>query len=327
MKRTHHSLKATAALASLILLTSGCEDDNRLRQAQADISFWQTVAFIIGGVAVVSVSMNLWNTSKPSGPDLGGDSGGGRRQEGGRSRPSAGPQGGNGYVPSPADSQNPDLGSHNKPASNGSTTAKTPLNGTSSAPTFTVVPKPPCNGHPAWSARYFVIDGLNICRSYHSTGEFRLETLLCLATQILRHGADFECHFDASTRYRAVDKGSEEQRAAYEALLARHPRLFSQVPAGEPADATVLFRANSMGATVVSNDRFAKPTETYRREYPWLENKGRHIHGRQFQGRLLVTSLGLDIPIQSNLSQAVEEFERAYQESRANKSAIIRMAA
>lgn len=117
-------------------------------------------------------------------------------------------------------------------AKNGS--SKAPSGSPDAAPSAGAILSFP--GRPGLKSGYFVLDGLNICRCYQPNQEFRLETLLTLITQLLKHHVGFECHFDASGRFVALEQGSEAQQNAYLSLINRHPELFSEVPGGEPAD-------------------------------------------------------------------------------------------
>ena len=161
---------------------------------------------------------------------------------------------------------------------------------------------------PVHTPKHFVIDGANVCRSY-DRGGFKLETLLTLVSCILADGNTFECYFDASTRYAAERAGSIEARDLYLSLLQRYTVLFREVPAGEPADETILLRADRTNCAVISNDLFKKVEDQHAIRFPWINKLERMVRGRQYQNQLVVTRLGIDRPIPATLDGALNEFE------------------
>ena len=166
----------------------------------------------------------------------------------------------------------------------------------------------PSQPKPVHTPKHFVIDGANICRSY-DRGGFKLETLLTLVSCILADGNTFECYFDASTRYAAERAGSIKARDLYLSLLQRYTVLFREVPAGEPADETILLRADRTNSAVISNDLFKKVEDQHAVRFPWVNKLERMVRGRQYQNQLVVTRLGIDRPIPATLDGALNEFE------------------
>lgn len=176
------------------------------------------------------------------------------------------------------------------------------------APTLAPIEHPQFK--PAHTPKHFVIDGTNVCRCYAGSG-FKLETLLTLVTCILEEGNTFECYFDASTRYVARRCGSQEIQTQYRSLLQRYPVLFRETPAGEPADDTILLRADRANCTVISNDLFKKPEDQHTVRFPWVNNRDRIFRGRQYQDQLVVNRLNIDRIVPATLNGALKEFEAA----------------
>ncbi len=163
---------------------------------------------------------------------------------------------------------------------------------------------------PAHAPKHFIIDGTNVCRSYAGSG-FKLETLLTLVSCILEEGNTFECYFDASTRHVAKRCGSQETQTLYRSLLQRYPVLFRETPAGEPADDTILLRADRANCTVISNDLFKKPEDQHTVRFPWVNNRDRIFRGRQYQDQLVVNRLNIDRIVPATLNGALKQFEAA----------------
>ena len=163
---------------------------------------------------------------------------------------------------------------------------------------------------PTHAPKHFIIDGANVCRSY-DRGGFRLETLLTLVACILEGGNTFECYFDASTRYAAERYGSLEIQNHYLSLLQRYPVLFRETPAGEPADDTILLRADRANCTVISNDLFKRPEDQHAMRFPWVSNRDRIFRGRQYHNQLQVNRLDILRAIPATLEGALKKFNGA----------------
>ncbi len=308
-----------SALAISLFLLTGCHDQTKARKIQQlehEKQFWKVVSLVLGGAALAAIGYRSVRRADPDDGKGGGGSSNNPRTS---------------VPPSPSGSQRPTAPAADRPTTpefTSPTPAPQPaLNGCGKPPA-TKPAEGPSNGtvitfpcpNPRCSARYYVLDGLNICLSYHPDRHFRIGTLLALITQLLRRGNGVECHFDASARYRAQEFGSLSEREAYQSLLRDFPEIFSEVPAGEPADSTILFRANSKICPVISNDRFAKPTEDYRARYSWLKDQGSLVRGRRFRNRLLVEALSIDIATPPDAETALRDFSKFHAELTAHQS-------
>lgn len=319
------AVRTSIAIAAILIFSAGCDDGSRLRKAQAEAAFWQVVALTTGAVALCSILLGLRQRShRLGGSENGGDPDRGDGPDDEPTPPSEPWKPRHAQSPSAPDQSASTQPTHQNGTHDGSLNGTPQLPGVGNRTVRQVTASPERESR--WDQDYFVLDGLNICISYHSPRQFRLETLLCLTAEILRRGARFECHFDASTRYRAAKLGSEDQREAYESLLKHHSDLFAEAPAGESADDSILLRADLKSCPVISNDRFSKLTDRHLELYPWLASKGRRIPGREFQGELIVSSLGLVIPIEPDLTRAMGRFESALNNFTAQKHAPLPLA-
>jgi hypothetical protein len=164
--------------------------------------------------------------------------------------------------------------------------------------------EPPPNTPDQPIAGVYIIDGLNVTRSFHYDSGFRLETLLTLCLAIGDAGASFLCIFDASGR--SVAKEAKTPMALFEKLIDRCNGCFSEVTGGIQADEFILLRADTGGFKVISNDRFNKPQDNHFERYPWVNDPHRLIKGRVMNRRLLVPALRIDTPILHDIYGAVD---------------------
>ncbi len=318
--RSKTSILRLLLLGSLALvLLTGCEGPDtqrRIQKLERENQFWKVLSLVLGGAALAAIGYRSVFRADPDDGKGGGGSSNNPRTS---------------VPPSPSGSQRPTGPAADRPTTpvfTGPTPAPEPALNGCGKPDATKPTEGPSNGaviafpcpNPRNSARYYVLDGLNICLSYHLDRHFRIGTLLALITQLLRRGDGVECHFDASARYRAQEMGSLAEREAYQTLLRDFPEIFSEVPAGEPADSTILFRANSKTCPVISNDRFAKPTEDYRARYTWLKDEGSLVRGRRFRNRLLVEALNIDVATPPDAETALREFSKFHAELTAHQS-------
>ncbi len=122
-----------------------------------------------------------------------------------------------------------------------------------------------------------IIDGSNVCRSISGGGAGEggdvssLSLLLKLTLFLVEHGVAFRCVFDASESY-ALGRNSQwpQGAAVYRTLLAYAHDCFSEVPAGQSADETILSLATELGCPVISNDRFDKSRDRHQDRFPWV---------------------------------------------------------
>lgn len=168
----------------------------------------------------------------------------------------------------------------------------------------------------------YIIDGLNVCRSYHQDQVFRVQTLLTLCIQLREAGATFLCIFDANARHIARETGWPIQSEVCEKLISEYDNCFSAVPGGIQADDFVLLRADSEGCKVISNDRFSKPEDDYLNRYPWITDPHRLIKGSVMANRLLVPALGIDVSVvREKTNDIYAATKRLYELTREHKKA------
>jgi hypothetical protein len=148
----------------------------------------------------------------------------------------------------------------------------------------------------------YVIDGLNVARSYAPNKPASLPVLLTLLSALRQRGWTFKCFFDANSRYVFHDEAGADHMDAYDALCRDYPDNFVQVPGRTQADREILAYAHSRGTRIISNDRFRE----YAQVYPWIEREPqRRITGIAHSGFVHVTPLGIEASIPNDLSEIV----------------------
>lgn len=150
----------------------------------------------------------------------------------------------------------------------------------------------------------YIIDGLNVARSYHGDQIFRIETLVTLCITLREAGDTFLCVFDATAKYVARETKDPVQSEIYNKLVTAYDRCFSEVTGGIQADDFILLRAEKINAKVISNDRFIKPDDNHVQLHPWVLDPHRLIKGRVMGCRLTVPGLAIDVPIVNDIYAA-----------------------
>lgn len=183
------------------------------------------------------------------------------------------------------------------------------------APTPTPAAKPPVNPSPA---AHYVVDASNVCRSYlELRGSSSLAPLLTLVLALMQRGDSCSCVFDANERYVLRQNSSEpEGENSYEAMCREFSAIFIEAPGGADADDTILAMANREGARVISNDRYAKPGDGYREQYPWLALGGRLVRGEVADGVVVVDAIGLRAPLRRDATRMLSELRHLLREER-----------
>ncbi len=133
----------------------------------------------------------------------------------------------------------------------------------------------------------FVIDGNNVCWWYSQAypNELSALPLFFLLVELLAHGDDFYCVFDASICHLLADNGQKEHAAAVELCINKHPKRFFRVTASTRADGVILHDADHHNRRIVTNDTY----RDYSDRYAWLQDKytSRLIQGNFQQSGLL----------------------------------------
>lgn len=145
--------------------------------------------------------------------------------------------------------------------------------------------------------KLYILDGLNIC-SYRKQ-KVSLAVLLTLVYELIQRNGNILCFFDGVTPHRL----SQSVVSLYDQLLKRLPDHFTEITGGIQADEFLLLKADSTGAIIISNDRF----RDYTARFAWLKSSPeRLIKGTFVAGNVMVPSLGIDVPVTSDLNATVD---------------------
>ena len=155
------------------------------------------------------------------------------------------------------------------------------------------------------SGRVFVVDGLNVIRSYsQKSGSVSFEALLSLLLELKKSHASFLCMFDANTYHVLREKESVAAAFLFRRLVDSLPQYFSEVTGGIQADPFILMHADDNDYPIISNDKFT----TYDSQYPWiLKDANRLIKGKIVGDKIMVPSLGISIPIDKHVELMVDK--------------------
>ncbi|HYX73018.1 MAG TPA: vWA domain-containing protein [Nitrososphaera sp.] len=138
--------------------------------------------------------------------------------------------------------------------------------------------------------RFFVVDGLNICKE-NPRGRAKLSILLTLLLELKKKGHDFLCIFDESA-FREFKRQGDDTLRFYNNLIRSYENHFSKIR-GE-ADEKIVVIADKQNADVISNDSFSE----YRQKYPWLRDRNRVAKVSVVRG--MIFSEGVDIETTEN---------------------------
>jgi len=131
-----------------------------------------------------------------------------------------------------------------------------------------------------------LIDGLNVAHWVGRHADLRLPLRLLAELQGLQVPA--ELYFDASAPHRFG-----EARALYESARLASPRII-EVPSGRRADGTILQRARSTGASIVTRDRFRDYRSKFRK---LIDEPGRLIGGHVSNDVLFIPALAIEVAL------------------------------
>lgn len=145
-----------------------------------------------------------------------------------------------------------------------------------------------------------VIDGTNVCFWHGQAGEHRntsqagvsMRPLLVLLTQILEHGDDFYCIFDATTVHHIYRHGNRKEARMVDGFVRNFPRHFFVVTGGSTADSAIAHFADRHNCRIVTNDR--RYGMRLGDQFPWLQSRSspRLIRGNcQRQGLITLERL------------------------------------
>lgn len=143
----------------------------------------------------------------------------------------------------------------------------------------------------ALAGRQFVLDGTNIAL-LHGRKNPEIRYVLAICEYLVQNGGEFECFFDANTRY-IINDYRCEQLEAFDTFASDGPRSghVHVVPSGTQADQWILMRAKRDGSDVISNDRFRDRAKKNR----WIW-KRRHAM-LMVDGRMTLPSLNADFSV------------------------------
>jgi len=151
------------------------------------------------------------------------------------------------------------------------------------------------------AGKLFLLDGQNIARMMDKC--FRLEIPLTACLEICRRGGAAIIYWDNSTKY--VARKDPLCDAAFRRL---NNELRSIVCRAEgKADLEILSKAHSTGAHIVSNDQFRGERMDYYSVYPWMKDLNRFHRGVVYESGLFIGSLGIDVPLITDLDAAINE--------------------
>ncbi len=121
-----------------------------------------------------------------------------------------------------------------------------------------------------------VIDGTNVCFWYGQAGDGRhtyhsrvsMRPLLVLLAEILDHGDDFYCIFDATTVRHICERGNRKEARIVDNLLRTFPRHFYRVTGNSSADGAIVHFADRHNCRIVTNDKHYG--DRFGSQCPWL---------------------------------------------------------
>lgn len=139
---------------------------------------------------------------------------------------------------------------------------------------------------PVAGARWILIDGSNVM--YWNANTPQIDTLRAVIVLLSARGFIPCVVFDANAGYLLVGKYQHDQ--AFGAALGLPADRVMVVPRGEPADPALLAMARSLGAPIVTNDRYRDWAEAH----PEVLTPGHLIRGGYRAGRLWLDLESLD---------------------------------
>ena len=154
----------------------------------------------------------------------------------------------------------------------------------------------------------YIVDGLNIARSYLHNQPASLSVLLSLLLAIRERGWSFLCVFDATAPHVFREQIGPDAESAYRTLVHDYRDWFVQVPARTAADDYILDHSHSTGMPTISNDQFKQ----YWSRYPWIETEPeRRVPGMVIAGHIKIVQLGITVPIRTDLSILMREIHES----------------
>ncbi len=135
------------------------------------------------------------------------------------------------------------------------------------------------------SAERIIVDGSNVM--FWDNGQPSLQTVAKVVAELQRRGFAPHVYFDANVGYKVSGRHMDEVAIA-KAVKLPVPQVCI-VTGGEPADPHLLNDAQTLGARVVSNDRFSE----WRRAYPHVRRKGVLVKGQANSGKVVLRMLPL----------------------------------
>ena len=155
-----------------------------------------------------------------------------------------------------------------------------------------------------------IIDGLNVCRwNKRDNGKPDLVILMTLLVKVAKKGYDFFCFFDANTPHVLNGNRSEVNYGVYKELIENHQKKFGEVPGRIRADDFILKAADTKKASIVSNDQF----RDYITQYLWLRDDNRLLKGMVANEKLLIPSLGLEVPMRKDLKKIITHISKIFE--------------
>ena len=121
----------------------------------------------------------------------------------------------------------------------------------------------------------FVIDGTNVCfwwsQAYNGNGHRKVSVrpLLVLLSEIIEHGDDFYCIFDASIIGHFHKHRKYGEADIIELLIYRDPKHFFRVTGLSFADSAILHNAEIFNRRIITNDKY----EDYQDRISWLNER------------------------------------------------------
>lgn len=134
----------------------------------------------------------------------------------------------------------------------------------------------------------YIVDGTNVCWWYSQVHRDRMSAavLFTLLVEILEHGDQFTCIFDAPISHLLREQGEPKQAEIIELLIKKYPLHFYLVTGSTRADSVILHNADYFQRSIITNDVY----RNYRNRYTWLNDRyTRRLIQGNFQPSGLIT--------------------------------------
>ena len=135
--------------------------------------------------------------------------------------------------------------------------------------------------------KYFVVDGLNICKE-NPRGEARLTVLLSLLIALKRKKCSFFCIFDESAFAEFIKK-EKPISDAYKELTTNYEEFCVQIR--DQADEKIIICADDNHCRIITNDRY----KDWKQKYPWISNRGQLVKVSVVGGIILSETLDIKV--------------------------------